>query len=82
MIGACKPTVPLLDYEQVVLSKGIINPDSAVSVEPTLHHRAVTGRCSVVLNDTCTTPPPYQPCPDGVASELRLDPAVLSALMK
>ena len=52
MIGACKPTVPLLDYEQVVLSKGIINPDAAVSVEPTLINRPVTGRCSVVRNDT------------------------------
>jgi len=36
MIGACKPTEPLLDCQQVVISKDIINPAAIVRVEPTL----------------------------------------------
>ena len=94
MIGACKPTVPLLDDAVDVLQKDnykawccsvvinltsttpssastlttrslhftVVEPayffkgDAAVSVEPTLLNRPVTGRCaSVVLHDTSST---------------------------
>jgi hypothetical protein len=47
MIGACKPTVPLIDGAVDVLSKD--------------NYKA--GRCSVVLHDTLTTPLPCHTLP-------------------
>ena len=37
MIGAYKPTVPLLGGQQIVLSKDFINPAAIVSVKPTAY---------------------------------------------